>query len=69
MKVRVSWDMPDGHTHIVKEKIIEVEKYDRPGSIYLHFFPDDLIRVVVTSYYPWHPAHPIAPPIKPSNAK
>ncbi|MBS1161666.1 MAG: hypothetical protein H6R15_4085 [Proteobacteria bacterium] len=69
MKVRVRWDMPDGHTHNIKEKIVEVEKYDRPGSIYLHFFPNDEIRVIVTSIAGWSQEHPIPPPAKPANAK
>lgn len=59
MKVLVRWDMPEGHKHIVKEKIVEVEKYAEPGSIYLHFFPGDEVRVVVTSVGPYNPAHPI----------
>ncbi|MYM72677.1 DUF3304 domain-containing protein [Duganella sp. FT134W] len=28
MKVLVRWDMPQGHQHIVKEKIVEVEKME-----------------------------------------
>src|SRR5471030_2184150 len=48
MKVLVRWDMPVGHQHIVKEKIVEVEKYERPGDIYIVFFPNDEVRVVVS---------------------
>ncbi|MYM73522.1 DUF3304 domain-containing protein [Duganella sp. FT134W] len=59
MKVLVRWDMPEGHTHIVKEKVVEVEKYERPGSIYMHFFPNDDVRVVVSPVVPWSPAYPI----------
>ncbi|MDB5802342.1 MAG: hypothetical protein JWL63_3281 [Rhodocyclales bacterium] len=66
MKVLVRWDMPDGHTHIVKEKIVEVEKYDEPGSIYMHFFPNDEVRVVVSWVGPRNPKHPIPPPVKPA---
>lgn len=69
MKVRVRWDMPNGHTHNVKEKIVDVEKYDEPGDIYLHFFPNDEIRVVVTNIGGSSQKHPIPPPIKPANAK
>ena len=64
MKVVVQWDMPSGHTHVVKEKIVEVEKYDRPGSIYMHFFPNDEVRVIISNVYPWHPDHPIPPPVE-----
>jgi len=63
--VLVRWDMPEDHQHIVKEKLVEVEKYERPGDIYLHFFPDDVIRVVVSNTAGWGKSHPIPPPTKP----
>ena len=69
MKVRVRWDMPIGHTHNVKEKIVEVEKYERPGSVYLHVFPNDEIRVIVTNIGGPSSKHPIPPPVKPANAQ
>jgi hypothetical protein len=69
MKVRVRWDMPIGHTHNVKEKIVEVEEYERPGSIYLHFFPNDEVRVIVTNIGGPSSKHPIPPPVKPANAQ
>jgi hypothetical protein len=37
MKVRVRWNMPVHGNDVIKEKIVEVEKYDKPGSIYIHF--------------------------------
>ncbi len=69
MKVRVRWDMPVDHTHNVKEKNVEVEKYDETGSVYLHFFPNDEVRVVVSPVGPRHPQHPLPPPVKPANAE
>jgi hypothetical protein len=69
MKVRVRWDMPIGHTHNVKEKIVEVEKYEETGSVYLHFFANDEVRVVVSPVGPRNPRHPIPPPVKPANAQ
>lgn len=69
MKVLVQWDMPEGHTHIVKEKTVEVEKYDEPGSIYIHFFPNDEVRVVVSIYPGYSSAHPISEPIEPNTSK
>jgi hypothetical protein len=69
MKVRVRWDMPIGHTHNVKEKIVEVEKYEETGSVYLHFFANDEVRVVVSPVGPRNPRHPIHPPVKPANAQ
>jgi len=59
MKVLVSWDMPEGHQHIMKEKVVEVEKYEVPGNIYIHFFPNDEVRVVVSRVGPRNPAYPI----------
>jgi hypothetical protein len=41
MNVLVRWDMPEGSKHYYKEKMVEVEKYDEPGTIYLHFFPNE----------------------------
>jgi len=69
MKVRVRWDMPDGHTHNVKEKIVEVEKYERPGDVYLHFFPNDEVRVVVSPVGPRNRNYPIPLPVKPAQAQ
>lgn len=68
IKVLVRWDMPEEHMHIVKEKIVEVEKYDKPGSIYMHFFPNDEVRVIVSIYPGYSPAHPIQHSGKPANA-
>lgn len=69
MKVRVEWNMPEGIKDVIKEKIVEVEKYDEPGSIYIHIFPNDEVRVVVTSVGGYSPKHPIPPPVKPSGAR
>ena len=67
MMVLVRWDMPEEHTHIVKEKMVEVEKYDRPGDIYMHFFPDDEVRVVVSNVDGDSKNHPILHSGKPAN--
>lgn len=69
MKVRVRWNMPIGRQDVIKEKIVEVEKYEQPGTVYLHFFPNDEVRVVVSNIGGSHPEHPIPPPVKPANAK
>lgn len=69
MKVRVVWNMPEGVKDVIKEKVVEVEKYDEPGSIYIHVFPNDEVRVIVSNVYPIHPDHPIPPPVKPNDAK
>jgi hypothetical protein len=62
LTVRVGWDMPEGTTLIPKSKIVEVEKYDAPGDVYVHFFPDHDVRVVVTRWIGASPNHPITPP-------
>ena len=59
MKVTVRWNMPVGIKDVVKEKIVEVEKYDRPGDVYLNFFPDDEVRVVVSRNGPRAADYPI----------
>lgn len=69
MMVRVRWNMPIGRTDVIKEKIVEVEKYDEPGSIYLHFFPNDEIRVVVSNVAGWGAEHPIPRPVKPAGVE
>ena len=68
MNVLVQWDMPIGHTHVVKEKVVEVEKYDETGDIYMHFFPNDEVRVVVSWVGPRNPRHPIPLPVEPTTA-
>lgn len=62
LTVRVGWDMPEGTTHLPKSKIVAVEKYDEPGDAYVHFFPGDEVRVVVTMWVGASPNHPITPP-------
>ena len=59
MKVSVRWNMPVGVKSVIKEKIVEVEKYERPGSVYMHFFPDDEVRVIVSGVGPRSPDYPI----------
>ena len=66
LRFNVQWDMPVGSKHVWKEKVVEVEKYDEPGSLYLHFFSDDKVRIVVTNWIGGAPEHPIPPPAKAS---
>lgn len=68
MKVPVRWDMPEGSKHIYKEKIVEVERYEESGgSLYIHVFPNDEIRVVISKYAGWSPKHPIPAPVEPAS--
>ncbi len=59
MKVLVRWNMPEGVKDVIKEKVVEVEKYDRLGDIYMNFFPNDEVRVVVSRNGPGSPDYPI----------
>lgn len=69
MTVTVRWNMPIGRTDVIKEKEVEVEKYDEPTSIYLHFFPEDQVRVIVTRYGGSSTKHPIPAPVQPASWK
>jgi hypothetical protein len=62
LKLLVRWDMPEGTKHVWKEKVVRVEQYSKPGSLYLHFFPNDEVRIVVTNWAGSSSNHPIAPP-------
>lgn len=67
MQVHVRWNMPENGKYNYKEKIVEVERYDEPGTIFMHFFPNDEVRAVVSQYASWSPMHPIPAPQKPSS--
>jgi hypothetical protein len=69
MNVLVRWNMPEGVQSVIKEKVVEIEKYDRPGDIYMHFFPGDEVRVVVSNAAGYSSAHPVPPPVKPEQQK
>ena len=67
MRVTVKWNMPIGVKDVIKEKIVKVEKYDRVGDVYLHFFADDEVRVVVSGNGPRAPDYPIPHSGKPQD--
>ena len=69
MNVLVRWNMPEGHTDVIKEKMVEIEKYDRPGDIYMHFFENDEVRVVVSNDAGYGKDHPIQHMANPSTKK
>ncbi|MCA1861055.1 DUF3304 domain-containing protein [Janthinobacterium sp. HSC-3S05] len=69
MNVLVRWNMPEGHTDVIKEKMVEIEKYDRPGDIYMHFFENDEVRVVVSNDAGYGKDHPIQHTANPSTKK
>ncbi|MFJ4290146.1 DUF3304 domain-containing protein [Cupriavidus sp. NPDC089707] len=51
------------------KKGVPVEPYTKPGSVYVHFFPNDVIRVVVSNWYPNGEGHPIPFPVNPNKQR
>lgn len=68
MTVKVRWNMPIGIKDVIKERVVEVEKYDRLGDVYLNFFPNDEVRVVVSRNPPGADDFPIPHFGKPKDA-
>ena len=68
LKVTVKWNMTVNHKASWKTKVVPVEQYTEPGSIYVHFFPNDEIRVVLSNLDPNHENHPIPLTPRPSFA-
>ncbi len=60
----VQWDMPVNGNHIYKEETAIVEEYSEPGSLYLHIFPGDKVRIVVSKWFGGSDKHPIMAPDK-----
>lgn len=65
--VRVTF--AEGRKLTTLSKAVEVERYDEPASIYIHVFPKDEVRVVVTRYGGSSTRHPIPAPVKPAGWK
>ncbi|MDF0607074.1 DUF3304 domain-containing protein [Neisseriaceae bacterium TC5R-5] len=68
LKVTVKWRF-DGQVDAKgerawSEKIVEIEPYDRPGRIFVHFFDNEVIRVVSTNLSPADIDHPVPFPGK-----
>jgi len=58
MKVKVRWK-PNGREWV--EKTTNIMRNDEAGTIYVHFFPGDQVRVVSAAYNgPGNPGHPIS---------
>lgn len=66
LKARVRVTFAVGRKLTGLEKTVEVERYDTPGSIYIHLFPDDQVRLVVSEYPGYSSGHPIPRPVKPA---
>lgn len=48
-----------------KFKTVTVPKYDTPETLWIHFFPNDEIKVVMSKYAPWNPKHGLPDPEQP----
>ncbi len=69
LTVDIKYDLliNDGKEHNWKmKKGVPVEPYTKSGSVYVHFFPNDQIRVVVSNVYPFGKDHPIPYPADPN---
>ncbi len=51
------------------KKGVPVEPYTKPGDVYVHFFPNDEIRVVVSNWDPDGEGHPIPYPVNPNGKR
>lgn len=69
MKVKVRWgtyseeDTKNRNLDakpIWHEKYTTILPYDKPGTLYVHFFPGNEVRIVSSDVGPSNPAHPIA---------
>ena len=65
--VRVTF--AEGHKLTTLNKVVKVERYNEPASIYIHVFPKDEVRVIVTRYGGASTKHPIPAPAKPAGWK
>ena len=61
LKVKVRWNTyaPDATEPTRHEKTTTILPYDRVGSVYVHFFPGDHVRVVIANNGATSPYHPI----------
>ncbi len=67
LKVKVRWESwpPDAPRHVFTkpiwhEKYTTILPYDKPGTLYVHFFPGDEVRIVSSDVGASNPNHPIA---------
>ncbi|WP_211467408.1 DUF3304 domain-containing protein [Collimonas silvisoli] len=56
MKVKVRWK-PNGRDWV--EKTTTIKRYEKAGTLYVHFFANDDVRVVSSPYYPESAQYPI----------
>ncbi len=59
-KVIVRWDVTNWkrRAYTTYEKEVEIEKYDLPASLYVHFLQDGSVKVLSYDGYPEKPGYP-----------
>jgi Protein of unknown function (DUF3304) len=45
-----------------KSKTVTIPEYDKPEDLWIHFFPNDEIKLVFSKYGPGHPKHGLPDP-------
>lgn len=60
MQVTVRWRDDEQHPDVWKEKIVDVPRYERSdiGFFAVHFYPDDSVKVLVTTKTARYPGYP-----------
>ena len=59
MKVKVRWNRPIKGEENWIEKTTTIPRYNRVGTLFVHFFENDEVRVVSAFYFPRSTLHPI----------
>ncbi len=67
MRVTVGWTADDRRQDAWKERIVEVPRYAKNeiGAFVVHFYPGDVVKVLVTDKIVGHPEYPYPRPKKP----
>jgi hypothetical protein len=64
MKVNVRWTKDDRVSDSWKERVADVPRYTEQdlGVFAVHFYPDDIVKVLVTTKLEGHPDYPYPRP-------
>lgn len=64
MKVTVRWTGDDRVADLWKERVVDVPKYTEHdfGAFAVHFYPGDIVKVLVTAKMEGHPDYPYPRP-------
>lgn len=61
MRVRIRWRIKGDLPQKYRESVVSIEKYSGRSTLYVHFFIDGKVRVVVSRFNPTDERHPISP--------